>query len=259
MVRVDLVDPIRTPPLPASSVWRLHLGLLGTARRRLGLLRFSAWCHLRGIGPFEVSQETLDAFENYVRTRLLRKHIRQFMSDVARFWNQAAQTIPVWPQTILHSPRRRRPYTLPFSAYSDGVQSGIKSFASRLERSGGHGPFKGDGPPRTLRPSTIKARLFSLRQALAALVLMGRDPGTIADLSALVEEDAFKAILTFYWRRAINLRVARGDLDGNSDPPPEEGVTEQTAAIGSALLMVANRDRACYPRCAAIRRAKTWT
>jgi integrase len=54
-----------------------------------------------------------------------------------------------------------------------------------------------------------------------------------------VEENNFKAILKFYWKRARTARIARSDGTDCDNPQPEWGVTTQTGAIATALMWTA--------------------
>ena len=85
----------------------------------------------------------------------------------------------------------------------------------------------------------MATRLYSLRQALHALVAGGRDPASITGLHQLVTPGAMEEILLFYWKRAVEARIARGDLDADSNPTPGDGSTSQTSAMGAALMIVA--------------------
>ena len=87
--------------------------------------------------------------------------------------------------------------------------------------------------------TSIKARIFSLRQAASALVRNGRDPATITGLAGLVTATAFEEILTYYWEHAIQLKIGRGELAVGENHPSKAGVTGQTGAIATALLAVA--------------------
>jgi integrase len=110
---------------------------------------------------------------------------------------------------------------------------------ARLARRDDHGPFRGEGPVRPLRPRSIAARRFNLLQAAATLVIHGRDPASIRGLADLVERPAFETILTHYWQRTIDARIARNELRSGDALPREAGVSTQTGAIASALMLVA--------------------
>jgi integrase len=110
---------------------------------------------------------------------------------------------------------------------------------------GRKGPFtrkgkeKGKGGFKPLKPSSVKSRMFSLRQALAGLVLSGVRPEDIRTLADLVTPAAVEAILMHYWLHTIALRVARGELAAVAEHPQADGVSSQTGAIAAVLMMIA--------------------
>jgi hypothetical protein len=65
---------------------------------------------------------------------------------------------------------------------------------------GGDDPFS-DEARRTAGPVTLRFRRVQLRQLASALVHSGRYIATITRLADLVEIDAAKQILTFFWGR----------------------------------------------------------
>jgi hypothetical protein len=113
---------------------------------------------------------------------------------------------------------RRQPYTLTWREFPEAFQRDVETFARRLAGGARQGPWSDEGPRHALSPASVKMRLFSLRQAASALVLLGRDPATIIGLADLVEQQAFKNILTFYWRRAVDYRRACVEIAPDADP-----------------------------------------
>lgn len=238
--RLNLLDPPRAAAPPEGSEWRVLLDEIAHDEFcRLGLTGFAEWCHGRGVGPQQVTTATLQAFQAHVTARMLHDDIPGLMHTIARSWRVAARLVGAWPEGRLQPPPRRQPYTLPFDRFPKSFQEDLERFAARLAGCDRHGPFRADGPPVTRRPSTVRARLFQVRQAAAALVLSGRDPATITRLADLVEVSAFEAILLYYWKRAIAERVSRGEFASIDAAPTEAGITTQTEGIAVALTQVA--------------------
>lgn len=238
--RVRLVDP-QFPPLPPDGDWRRLLDTLQEDEHgRLGLTGFANWCHASGIAPDAVSDATLRDYGAYVMARTLHDDIPGLMRTVARAWTVLGRLRALWPQTQLRPPPRRQPYTLPFTSYTLALQQEIERYAAALAGGGQRGPFRVEATMgRRRRPATTQARLFQVRQGLAALVQRGRDPASITTLAELVEPAAFETILTFHWERAIAARVARGEFPSIEAAPAEAGITWPTANIAGGLLQVA--------------------
>ena len=235
-----VTGPRKLPPPPPGSLWHdLLAALEANEQTRLGLIRFASWCHQHGVAPAAVGPATLPAFEADLMRTILHPDIPGLVSTVAKAWRKAARLIAHWPEGEAVPRCRRQPYTLPFSAYPESFQNDAAQFGDTLAGAMRQGPFRGEGPPISLRPSTIETRLYCLRQAAAALAIIRGGTGTITRLADLVEETAFREILMFYWERAIAARVARGEFNCAEDAPAEAGVTAQTGGIAATLMMIA--------------------
>ncbi len=233
------IPPAAKATLPVDSQWHQLVEAIPDTFAQIGIARFAAWCHDRSISPEAVRDETLVAFEQFVRGQELRADIPDYMRTITKAWQKAARLMTEWPRGLLRPPERRKVYTLPISSFPTSLQDDFRTIERRLARAGASGPFRGEGPAHPLRPRSIKTRLYQLRQAASALTILGREPATILSLADLVEKDAFSAILLFFWRRAIETRIERGQIGAEGEPPPEAGVTAQTGGIASALMMVA--------------------
>jgi integrase len=238
-LREARVMPPEPPPPPGSSWCGLLDALKADKHCRMGLTRFAGWCHAHGIAPNDVASETLSAFETYLTGAILHSDIPGLVRTLAKAWRKASRLVADWPARQLEPPRRRQTYTLPFERFPRSFQDEVRQFRATLAGATRQGPFRGDGPPRTLRASTIKTRLYCVRQAASALAIIRGDIETITGLADLIEEKALKEILLFYWERAIASRVARGEFSCADAAPVEAGVTWQTAGIASTLMMIA--------------------
>ena len=233
-----MAEPAKLPPPPPVSPW-FHLleALEADEHCRLGLTRFASWCSQRGLPPTEVSSETLSLFEAHLASATLHADIPGLIRTIAKAWRKAARLFAQWPQCLLEPRRRRQPYTIPLEVFPQSFQDGVNSFRDHLPGTTRRGPFRNGGPPCDLR--TIETRLYCLRQRLTALAIIRGGPSTITSLADLVEEDAFREILLFYWERAIRARVDRGEFANVEEAPPDAGVTSQTGGIAATLMMIA--------------------
>jgi integrase len=239
--RVGLLD-LGLPPVPNEpGPWRNLLDALinrGSLYAH-GLAAFAAWCHHSEILPSSVLDGTLTSYESYLKARTLQSDIPGAIRNIAKAWRMAQAMIAEWPGGDIKAPVRRTRYTFPIEAFPESFQVDVTKLVARLSQNGNRGPFRGDGPRKLLRPASVTARVFSIRQAAAALILSGRPIETITSLADLVEKKAFESILLFYWQRAINARVKRGDYQNAEDVPNEAGVTEMTGGIAKTLMMIA--------------------
>jgi hypothetical protein len=240
LCEAGVTGPAKLPPPPAGSAWYDLLRAFDHDEPcGLGLIRFASWCHQHGIPPADVSPATLPIFEADLRRTILHPDIPGLVSMVAKAWRKAARLIAHWPEGRLAPRRRRQTYTLPVTAFPPSFQDAVKQFTATLAGTNRQGPFRGDGPPSTLRGSTIETRLYCLRQAASALAILRGGTSTITGLADLVEEAALREILLFYWQRAIAARVERGEFASAEEAPREAGVTAQTGGIAATLMMIA--------------------
>lgn len=224
---------------PSEGPWQIVLSGLNCTYARMGLAVFAGWCDSMGILPEAVSDDTFIAYKQVLLTQQLHSSIDRTTGNLVKAWRRLIKQGAVKASGTLSGLKRRQAYTLPIAAFPASFQDDYARFAERLKPANVSGPFRGDKPPKTLSDATVKLRLFSVRQAVASLVLGGRDVSTITSLADLVEEGAFEKILMYFWEHAIALKVGRGVLVAGDNHPSEAGVTVQTGAISVALMMVA--------------------
>jgi hypothetical protein len=158
-----------------------HSGRLGA------LTRFAAFCHARAIGPNEVSDDLLAAFDTEDRNGNLSTARNPAASVVARSWTALARRRPELGLAELRAPRRRQGYTLRLTEFPESFQRDREVFLARLSGSeGGRFVVGSNGPPRALRPATVQTRAFLIRQAASILVLRGIPKEELRGLADLV-------------------------------------------------------------------------
>ena len=165
------------------------------ARARLS--RFFAYASAKGVEPDQVSDRTVTDFAETLKRNSLIERQTQIVGDVYREWNRCAASIEGWPATRLTVPNRSRQYALPASAYPPSFGADVKAYLDHQARGDLFGGT-GRGPAS---PVTIQDLRFQLFQMAAALVLSGRDPQTIRSLADLVQPEALKTALNFFWSR----------------------------------------------------------
>jgi hypothetical protein len=240
---LGLIEPRHTPALRPDGPWAELMAKITsneeTNYTQLGLGRFAAWNEARGVAPADVTDTTISDFAVFVKTRLLLGDGHKMVKMVAKAWKRATAMIADWPQIALRIASRRKPYTHLIETFPEPFQNDVAALAAQWSGGTRQGPFRTTGPKKPLRQSSIDTRLYHIRQAASALVILGRDPATISSLADLVEDRAFEAILTFYWERAIAARTARGEQEAGVEPSPDDGVTAQTGGIATTLMIIA--------------------
>jgi integrase len=205
-----------------STEWVGFMEVLPDTPRRAGLRGFTRWCSAQGMSPHQVDDETLARFVEEDRATRLAASTRDQTRSLVAAWNWATTLQPApgrYAKVTL--PSRREPYTIPFEHFPRSFQASVARFAERLSGSG-HAraglpgvpgrrfqaailnPFRGPAKSfRPLKPATIASRLFSIRQAAAALHLTSTPLSEIRDLRDLVHPlDHAGRILDFFDERA---------------------------------------------------------
>ena len=184
-------------PRKARPEWRhLHAGL-PVRRMKIGLSRFIGFCEANAILPAVVSDGISARFVAYLEAETLVAKPRGLHRKVCRLWNEAAETVPGWPEIRLAVPDYRRPRrTPPISSFPQCLQEELKRYLDHLRRGD---LFEEDAQKRLAR-NTVLLRANQLRLAISVLVISGRDPASITSLACLIEPAAFKTILLYYFK-----------------------------------------------------------
>jgi integrase len=185
---------------PLSPAWLgLHQALpqRGDAHR---LARLFRWLGARGIGPDAVTLGDLEAFGIGLREATLSKSPEKIWREICWVWNKAQRTIPGWPSITLEIPKKREPYTFPWTYFPPSLKSDADCYLARL---GGQDLLE-DVPFRPVRPETLATRERQVRTFASALVRRGRDPTSLRRLADLVALDAFRDGLRFFLERNNN-------------------------------------------------------
>lgn len=209
-----------------GPAWQHFLDHISRAPLRAGLRRFARYCERQGRQPTDVSDRVLVAYLTEDRATRLAASTDEQGPNIAAAWIRAVRMQPD-PKAFpgLTAPRRRVPYTFPFEDYPQSFQEEVARFKKAIARvepqqgagSGkarvvlsaprkpGEGPFTPSamGAFKRLKPRSVEARLFSIRQAAAALIRTGTPIEQITSLRTLVEPiDHPERIITYYLDRA---------------------------------------------------------
>ncbi|WP_270937840.1 tyrosine-type recombinase/integrase, partial [Falsiroseomonas oryzae] len=129
---------------------------------------------------------TLAAFVEAEQASRLSAATKGRARTIAAAWNACVRAgLPGWPGQTLAAARVRVPYALRLEAYPDSFQQEVAAFEARLACREGRFLI-GAGGHRRLRPATIKARVFAIRQAAGLLARSGVPASEIRGLRDLV-------------------------------------------------------------------------
>ena len=177
-----------------DPAWAVMHAALSDARLRNGLSRLIRFASYWGVAPENMNDEVLERIVTAVGQVNWGRDARPFHRKAATLWNEAAETIPGWPQARLTSPSPpARPSHLPLSAFPVSFQ---RDAAAYLKWAAGADPFASDAPLLPLKPSTLRLRSNQLRIAASMLAQQRGGPDAVRDLATLVEPDHVKVILT---------------------------------------------------------------
>ena len=203
-IAVSGLKPVtRTSLTPLSPDWRYFLDAGLGKHVRIGLSSFGRFCSGLGISPAEVSDDLVERFlDARVKGTLKPASARrEAHRRLPRYWNMAREQFPDFGLPELTVPDRRRR-----SRYKACLASLPQSFQDELEWFLGWcavpDAFADDARLQVLRAPTIVLRRRHILSALTAAVDNGIPPERLSGLAALVEEDVFKAILSYLHAKA---------------------------------------------------------
>ena len=195
--------------------WQRLMALLPTRERQLGLIRFAKFCSASGIAPDQACQDSLQAFEVWLRECTITDDIPGLVRRTGSNWRWAAAKVAGWPQAWLQRASARDWYSLPLSAYGSGFAEEAEAHLARLGQAATSLLDEIDitdldavarvGRLRPLKPRSIDTARHHIRIAAAALVLGPArvEPARLTSLRHLVQPiDHAVRIMDYHWNRA---------------------------------------------------------
>lgn len=178
---------------PLTPVWQVLREGAGVRARYLS--RFMRYCSASGISPSEVDDAVSERFRQALIEESFIKDPAKTHQNICRLWNQAAETVPGWPDVRLTVPLTKTVYTFPLSAFPQSLQDEV---AALFDHWAGKDLLDDSGPVKPLSPRTLQDHDYKLRQILSALIHQGRDMDELTRLIQVVEVDAAKTALRFH-------------------------------------------------------------
>jgi integrase len=190
--------PRRNALGPIGAGWRPLWDRLSMPQRA-ALSRFSRWASARGIAPISVSDDALVAFRADLEAESFVANPDGIVASVCRVWTKLRAAQPDLALPPLAIPRRRETYVLAIEAFPVSFGTELEAFCAHL---GGVDLFAESGPPRPLKPVSVKRRRFQVLQLASAIVHRGGPAASITGLASLVEPPALRTALRFFVDRA---------------------------------------------------------
>lgn len=186
----------RLPPrgTPLRPEWQALADSLPDLALRNGLSRFMAIASFHAVRPTEVDDTVVDRIVEVVGTVNWGRDVKPFRRQVTKLWNEAAASVPGWPQRRLLEPAFEPVAAhLPITAFPASLQDDLASY---LAWAAGADALAEDGPARRLKPSTLRLRREQMRIAASVLAAVLGSASAITSLAVLVTPDHAKRVLT---------------------------------------------------------------
>lgn len=112
-----------------TPAWRQLADKLTNLSVRYGLSRFMHYCSAQSILPRSVDDQVLQAFLGALRRESFVGHPERLHRMTCRLWNQAAESVPGWPQIRLTVPCNRKTYCLAWEDLPQAIPPGRRGVA----------------------------------------------------------------------------------------------------------------------------------
>jgi integrase len=193
-------DRPQRPPQPRMTPeWAAWFARLADRRSRCGLSRFLRFLSGEGIAPEAVADPHVAAYRAWLDQDQLGKNPIPAIRMVCASWNRAVATIPDWPQRPLTVIKARHAYCLAWTDLPLTLQADVAAWLARLSQAD---PTDLEAPARPLRPTSLKARRFSLLQAISGMVHQGVALTALPNLAAVVAPTQALQAVRFLLARA---------------------------------------------------------
>jgi integrase len=178
--------------------WRAVTDRL-TVYQRANVSRFISWCSAVGIEPPQVSDAVMAQFQKDLIAESFVAKPTERVAAICREWQRMRAAMPELSLPTVSIPRNRQTYVLKDTAFPSSFIADRDRFCIHL---GGSEPFSEDGPPRPLKPVSVKRRHFQIMQLASGLVHSGTPAAEIRSLRDLVAPASLRDSLKYFLMRA---------------------------------------------------------
>ena len=178
--------------MPISPAWMELLERMDQ-NRRIRISPLVRHLSAKRIGPGHVEFKDLESYRDHILHDRLRGNAEKTWDSLVWTWNRCIGEVEGWPCVTIPREDHRERYILPWSAFPAALLADVQAF---LRRQSGQ-DLSEDGPPRPLKPSSLKTRERQLRIAASALVQTGVDPTQLRSIPEMLTLERFKQVLQF--------------------------------------------------------------
>lgn len=182
---------------PISKVWEPPWEALPQRPFRIALSRFIRFASTRGRGPDDITEEDFADFDRALMQESLVKAPEIVSRDTRRFWNEAGNLVPEWPELRVTVPDRRDRYMVPLSEFPPSLAEELIEYRNALCGD----VLDIDSPVKPIRPESADNKIVALHRIASAAVAGGMSPSDIPDLRTVVRPDVVKRALRYIRER----------------------------------------------------------
>ena len=189
---------LKTGGIGLDDEWKR---LLANAAPRIarGLSRFARWAILRQVAPQAVDLGTIDRFVGELSDATLVRKLCYVRSFVAKRWNELLASSPgcgLRPVSLAGNDRKLK--RVSWQDLTDGFRDDVDRY---LAWSSMPDPLVEGARARALSPRTLRLQRQHIHSAASAAVAAGVPLAQLSSLGALVQPEAFRAILRQLWQQ----------------------------------------------------------
>lgn len=185
---------------PMMPDWARLNAMINMPSLRFRLSRLLRHLSASGIHPEAVALVDLEGFGEQLLHHSLHHDAAKTWRVTVGAWNKAVQSIPGWPQVVIPVVLRTNHYLLPWSAFPDSLQAGIRTWLARLSSTDPFTPL----PRGAVRAATLSLRNWQLRAWASAIVLQGTPASALKRPEDMLTEAAVRAAVEFLRHRRPN-------------------------------------------------------
>jgi integrase len=186
------VMPSRTV-MPLLESWE-DLASQLPENRRVRLLALLRFLSSRDVGPEAVTLVDLEDYHRAITEDRLRANPEGTWDAIVWAWNVSVRDVEGWPKLEIPRQQKREIYTLAWEALPSSYRQDVERLIARM---GATSLEDEEGPPKPMRPATLKTRTYQLRVAASALAVQGVPLADITSIAVLVRFENLQKILRF--------------------------------------------------------------